>query len=65
MDKASLSTETEADRKVILLTAARDLLKKQQVSHIVLNLLEETVKYDDALCDGFCLLEDIESELRS
>jgi len=29
----------------------------------VLDLLSETVFYDDADCDGNCLLEDIEMEL--
>jgi len=51
------------DRKIILLKACRDLLKKQEKSHYVLNLLEETVFYDDVDCDGYCLLDDIEIEL--
>ncbi len=29
----------------------------------MLDLLEETVFYDDADCDGYCLIEDIEMEL--
>lgn len=51
------------DRKITLLKACRDLLKKQDNSHYVLNLLSETVFYDEADCDGHCLLEDIEIEL--
>lgn len=51
------------DRKITLLKACRDLLKKQQESGYVLDLLSETVFYDDADCDGTCLLEDIEMEL--
>ncbi|APH22439.1 hypothetical protein [Clostridium botulinum] len=51
------------DRKIILLKACRDLLKKQENSSYVLDLLEETVFYDDADCDGYCLIEDIEMEL--
>lgn len=51
------------DRKVTLLKACRDLLKKQEKSHYVLDLLSETVFYDEAECDGNCLLEDIEIEL--
>jgi hypothetical protein len=47
------------DRVVYLLTAARNLLNKQNGSPYVLNLLEETVFYDDAICDGSCLLEEI------
>lgn len=51
------------DRKIILLKACRDLLKKQTQSSYILNLLSETVFYDDADCDGYCLLKDIEVEL--
>lgn len=51
------------DRKVTLLRAAHELLKRQDESHYVLNLLMETVRYDDADCDGWCLMQDIESEL--
>jgi hypothetical protein len=51
------------DRKIILLKACRDLLKKQENSGYVLDLLSETVFYDEAECDGNCLLEDIEIEL--
>jgi hypothetical protein len=52
------------DRKVTLLKACRDLLKKQENSSYVLDLLSETVYYDEVDCDGNCLLEDIEIELR-
>lgn len=51
------------DRKVILLKACRDLLQKQKESSYVLDLLSETVFYDDSDCDGNCLLDDIEAEL--
>lgn len=51
------------DRKITLLKACRDLLKKQEESSYVLNLLDETVFYDEADCDGNCLLNDIETEL--
>ena len=51
------------DRKITLLKACRKLLQKQDESPIVLNLLEETVYYDGADCDGNCLLEDIEELL--
>jgi hypothetical protein len=47
------------ERALILLQAARDLLDKQNRSGYVLNLLEETVHYDEADCDGSCLLEEI------
>jgi len=51
------------DRKSELLRAAYDLLKKQESSYYVLNLLEETTFYDEADCDGHCLMEDIANEL--
>jgi hypothetical protein len=50
-------------RKDILLKACLDLLRKQEHSGYVLNLLEETVFYDEADCDGNCLMEDIQNEL--
>lgn len=51
------------DRKTTLLKACRDLLRKQNHSPYVLNLLNETIFYDEANCDGHCLLDDIEIEL--
>lgn len=51
------------DRKITLLRACVELLKKQKNSVYVLNLLEEIVFYDDVDCDGGCLLSDIEAEL--
>lgn len=53
---------TDAERKDILLKAAYDLLKKQDRSHYVLNLLTETAHWDEADCDGHCLMTEI-SEL--
>lgn len=50
-------------RMKVLLRAAYELLKKQDDACFVLNLLEETVYYDDAECDGSCLMEDIAAEL--
>ncbi|TCI26717.1 hypothetical protein EVJ32_04910 [Exiguobacterium sp. SH5S4] len=51
------------DRKTELLVACMQLLEKQDNSFIVLDLLTETVRYDGADCDGYCLLEDIKAEL--
>ena len=48
--------KTRADE---LLKACQELLMKQQNSFYVLNLLDETVFYDECECDGNCLLEDI------
>ena len=42
-----------------LLQAAYDIIGKQEKSHYVLNVLEQTTRYDDADCDGSCLLDDI------
>jgi hypothetical protein len=47
-------------RAVTLLKATHDLLQKQRVSSYVLNILAQTAFYDDAECDGECLMEDIE-----
>lgn len=48
------------DRKADLLIAAYKLLNKQKESPYVLNMLSTTVNYDDAECDGACLMDDIE-----
>lgn len=50
-------------RDKVLLKAAFDLLKKQDGSFYVLNLLEETVVYEGVECDGYCLMEDIAETL--
>lgn len=42
-----------------LFDAVIDLLVKQRESDVVLNLLTETVHYDEEECDGYCLMEDI------
>lgn len=51
------------DRATELLIACAKLLNKQNESGYVLNILEQTVYYDECDCDGYCLLEDIESLL--
>lgn len=51
------------DRAITLLKACHNLLSKQKNSFYVLNLLTETVFYDDADCDGYCLSDDIEDYL--
>jgi len=51
------------DRSIILLRACYDLLKKQDNSGYTLDLLETEVFYDEANCDGMCLMEDIETFL--
>jgi hypothetical protein len=51
------------DRKTELLKAVVQLLEKQEKSPYVLNILAEEVFYDECSCDGYCLLDDIKSEL--
>jgi hypothetical protein len=46
-----------------LLKQAYKLLKKQDDADYVLNLLETEINYDNATCDGHCLMEDIADEL--
>ena len=53
----------QEDRAVTLLKAARDLLSKQKESPYVLDMLAETVHYDDADCSGDCLIDDINAYL--
>ena len=48
-------------RAETLLKATYELLKKQDDSYYVKNLLAETIFYDNAECDGSCLMEDIET----
>ncbi len=60
MDSASMDNyHNEANRPLLLLEQAYKLLNKQNNSRYVLNLLEETVFYDEAECDGHCLMDDI------
>ena len=47
------------ERAKTLLKATKELLERQDNSYYVLNLLEETVFYDEAECDGYCLNDDI------
>lgn len=50
-------------RQTELLKACLELFKRQDNSRFVLNVLEEHVRYDEADCDGYCLMEDIQNEL--
>jgi hypothetical protein len=47
------------DRKDILLRAAYDLLKRSTEDHYVREATSIITRYDDANCDGYCLMEDI------
>ena len=48
------------DRAKVLLKATLDILRQCDNTSYVLNALEVTTFYDEAECDGFCLMEDIE-----
>lgn len=50
------------DRTVTLLKAARDLLIEQKEAGVLISY-PLTVHYDDADCDGYCLLDDIPAHL--
>ncbi len=51
--------QTSLNRSKTLLKATYDLLYKQDESPYVLNLLTETAIWDEAECDGYCLMDDI------
>lgn len=53
----------DIERAKVLLKATHELLKKCDEGPFVKNALEETVFYDDAECDGNCLMDDIENWL--
>lgn len=53
----------DTDRVVTLLRATYALLKQQDNSPYVLNILEQIISYDGVDCDGYCLMEDIEDVL--
>jgi hypothetical protein len=48
------------DRSVELLKATLDLLREARRGPYVKDVFSLTVHYDDADCDGLCLMEDIE-----
>jgi hypothetical protein len=51
------------DRKIILLKACLDILKKCDESVYVANFFEQTAFWDNAECDGYCLMEEIKELL--
>lgn len=53
----------DTERAATLLQATYALLKQQDNSPYVLNILEQTIFYDEVDCDGYCLMEDIENFL--
>ena len=55
--------KAQLERAKVYLKATSDLLQKQNENHYVLNLLETTVFYDEADCDGYCLKDEIDTLL--
>ena len=51
------------DRKEVLLRAAYDLLKRSTQDHYVREATSILTRFDDADCDGYCLMDDIATEL--
>lgn len=51
------------DRAITLLRATLELLRKCDNSPYVLDVLGETAFYDEAECDGYCLMDDIRNYL--
>lgn len=46
-------------RAIVLLKATYEMLKQQEESPIVLNILEQTAVWDGVECDGHCLKDEI------
>lgn len=46
-----------------LLKASRDFLKELKKRPDAIEVMSTTVLYDQTMCDGYCLLDDIISEL--
>lgn len=53
----------DENRAIILLKACLDFLNKHRESPYELEVLRQTVMYDDVECDGYCLIDDIEAYL--
>ena len=51
------------DRKDVLLRAAYDLLKRSTQDDFVRDATGILTRFDGADCDGYCLMDDIASEL--
>lgn len=61
--KRQIPDKFREDRGVVLLNAVRELLEIQEKSGVVVDILNQSVYYDDALCDGQCVLDDIRAYL--
>lgn len=54
---------TKEDRAVTLLRATLEILRKCESSPYILDVMGETAFYDEAECDGYCLMDDIRNYL--
>lgn len=61
--KRQIPDKLKDDRGVVLLNAVRELLEIQEKSGVVVDILSKSVYYDDAFCDGQCVLDDIRAYL--
>lgn len=60
-----MSKAKRSERRDVLLRAAYEMLQKCIHARYVVSPAEVTVFYDDAECDGHCLLDDIRSEIEN
>lgn len=60
---SGVTVKKSTDRKTVLLKACLDMLTKANDSGYVLDVMSTTVHYDEADCDGHCLMDDIKMEL--
>lgn len=58
MSSSNLISDADAERAITLLRAAKAFLQKQKALGYFLDH-PITVFYDEADCDGYCLLDDI------
>lgn len=61
--KRQIPDKFREDRGVVLLNAVRELLEIQEKSGVVVDILSQSVYYDEAMCDGHCVLDDIRAYL--
>ena len=59
-----MTLDAESSKRAVeLLTAVKQLLEQQKTSDFAVNLLTETVFYGDGLCDGYYIMDNINSFL--
>lgn len=59
-DRQRCVKKVDEERARVLLKATLDILKKCNESIYVKNVMETTAIWDEAECDGYCLMEEIE-----